>query len=325
MVPISMAEYYSFLMGINSAASASRPPPALDRLASLTVFVRVVETGNFSRAARELGIAQPTASKHVASLEARYGLRLLARTTRRVRPTDEGRAFYVQAKALLAEYEDLESTARRSARAPGGNLRVSCPPALGRMVIAPLVFRYLQLHPGASVDLDLSARYLDPIEEGADVAIRIGELPDSTHRARLLGPSARTLVASPNYLARAGEPTEPADLARHEVLVYSYLPAPDMLKLHHPKRGAVRIRVSGRLRVNNSEVLASAVVEGLGVACLPDWSVREPLAQGRLRGLLPEWEPEGASIHAVFPGGRNLPERVRRFLDFLARSLRTVG
>jgi DNA-binding transcriptional LysR family regulator len=309
---------------MSPAKSSARPASPLDRLSAMAVFVRVVETGSFSRAARDLGIAQPTVSKQVAAIEARYSVRLLERTTRRVRPTDDGRAFYLQAKNLLAEFDELEAAARRNARVPGGKLRVTCPPALGRLVIAPLVFEYLAAHHDASIDLDLSARYLDPIEEGADVAIRIGDLADSSHRARLLGPSPRVLVASPDYLARVGAPREPAELASHDMLIYSYLPAPGTLKLHHPNRGTIRVRVSGRLRVNNSEVLASAVIAGLGVACLPRWSVREVLADGRLRQLLPAWEPEGTSIHAVYPGGRKPSERVRRFLDFLAQELRAA-
>lgn len=309
---------------MNAKNASSRPAASPDRLSAMAAFVRVVEAGSFSRAARDLGVAQPTVSKQIAALEARYAVRLLERTTRRVRPTDDGRAFYLQAKNLLAEFDDLEAAARRSARAPGGKLRLSCPPALGRLVIAPLVFDYLVAHPDASIDLDLSSHYLDPIQEGVDVAIRIGDLADSSHRAKLLGPSARILVASPDYLARMGEPREPAELGLHNVLVYSYLPAPGTLKLHHPKRGTARVRVSGRLRVNNSEVLASAVVAGLGIACLPRWSVRDALAAKQLHRVLPDWEPEGTSIHAVYPGGRNPSERVRRFLNFLTLHLRAA-
>jgi DNA-binding transcriptional LysR family regulator len=293
-----------------------------DRLFAMAVFVRVVETGNFSRAARDLGISQPTASKHVAALEARYRLRLLERTTRHVRATDDGRAFYAQAKKLLSEFDELESVAVKSARTGGGKLRVSCPPALGRMVIAPMVFNYLAANPDTAIDLDLSSRYLDPIEDGVDLAIRIGAQADSSYRARLLAPSLRVLVASPDYLKKHGEPRQPDDLARHRVLVYSYLPNPDVLKLKDGKHRITRVAVAGPLRVNNSEILMSAATTGIGIACLPHWSVREALAAGVLQRLLPDWEPEGTSIYAVYPGGRRLPTRVRRFLDYLAAQMR---
>lgn len=299
-----------------------RSAVVLDRLTAMTVFARVVETGSFSRAARDLGISQPTASKQVAALEARYGQRLLERTTRHVRPTEEGRTFYQHTKALLAQFDELETSTRQNSRAAGGKLRISCPPALGRMVIAPLVFDYLAANADVSIDLDLSSRYSDPIEEGVDLAIRIGAQADSSYRARLLAPSPRVLVASPAYLARRGAPRAPADLGAHDVVVYSYLPAPDVLTLKHKKRGAMHVRVNGQLRVNNSEVLVSAVVSGLGIACLPEWSVRSALATGALRRLLASWEPEGTAIYAVYPGGRRPSVRLRRFLDFLVRQLR---
>lgn len=309
---------------MTSQSKALRSAVVLDRLTAMTVFARVVETNSFSRAARDLGISQPTASKQVAALEARYGLRLLERTTRHVRPTEDGRAFYLHTKALLAQFDELETSTWRNSHAPGGKLRISCPPALGRMVIAPLVFDYLAANADASIDLDLSSRYSDPIEEGVDLAIRIGAQANSSHRARLLAPSPRVLVASPGYLALHGEPREPADLAAHDVVVYSYLPTPDVLKLNHKKRGSVRVRVGGQLRVNNSEVLMSAVAAGLGIACLPVWSVRAALAAGELRRLLVSWEPEGTAIYAVYPGGRRPSVRVRRFLDFLIRRLRSA-
>ena len=293
-----------------------------DRLFAMAVFVRVIETGNFSRAARDLGISQPTASKLVAGLEARYRLRLLERTTRHVRVTDDGRVFYAQAKKLLSQFDELESFATKTSDAAGGKLRVSCPPALGRMVIAPMVFAYLAANPDTAIDLDLSSRYLDPIEDGVDLAIRIGSQADSTYRARLLAPSLRVLVASPDYLKKHGEPKEPADLTRHQVLVYSYLPHPDVLKLKDRKGRGISVAISGRMRINNSEVLMSAVTTGLGIACLPQWAVRDAVAAGRLRRLLPTWEPEGTSIYAVYAGGRRLPTRVRRFLDYLATQMR---
>lgn len=303
--------------------SQKATPPG-DRLFAMTVFIRVVEAGSFSRAAQYLGIGQPSASKQVSSLEAFYNVRLLERTTRRVRPTVDGLAFYEQAKALLAQLDDLEASTLKGARAAGGRLRISCPPALGRMFVAPLIFQYLEDHSDIAIDLDLSSRYLDPIEEGVDLAIRIGAQADSSHRVRLLAPSPRVLVASSDYLKRKGEPREPADLAAHEVLLYSYLPKPNLLKLKNRSGTVMNVRVAGRLRINNSEVLMSAVKFGLGIACLPEWSVTDALAAGQLRRLLPRWEPEGTSIYAVYAGGQRLPTRARHFLDFMAKQLRAA-
>jgi DNA-binding transcriptional LysR family regulator len=192
------------------------------------------------------------------------------------------------------------------------------------MHIAPIVFRYLDAHHDTSIDLDLSSRYLDPIQEGVDLAIRIGAQANSSHRARVLAPSGRVLVASPHYIERHGQPNDPSELATHDVLVYSNLPSPNILKLRHQRRGVSTVRISGRLRINNSEVLVSAVEAGIGIACLPHWSVRTALKAGRLLRLLPAWEPEGTSIYAVYPGGPKPAPRVRRFLDFLAKELRAA-
>lgn len=309
---------------MNQSFSHARHASPSDRLFALTVFVRVVEAGSFSRAARDLGIGQPTASKQVAGLEALYGLRLLERTTRRLRPTEDGQLFYQQSKDLLSRLDELESIALQRSRSSGGRLRISCPPALGRMIVAPIIFKYLNTHDDTSIDLDLSSRYLDPIQEGVDLAIRIGEQSDSSHRARLLAPSTRVLVASPDYIRRHGMPSEVNELERHDVLVYSNLPSPNILKLRHPTNGVVSVQISGRLRINNSEVLVSAVESGIGIACLPHWSVRQALKTKHLLRLLPAWEPEGTSIFAVYPGGLKLPARVRRFLDFLAKELRAA-
>jgi DNA-binding transcriptional LysR family regulator len=311
-------------MTMNQSFSRARHATPSDRLFALTVFVRVVEAGSFSRAARDLGIGQPTASKQVAGLEALYGLRLLERTTRRLRPTEDGQLFYQQSKDLLSRLDELESIALQRSRSSGGRLRISCPPALGRMIVAPIIFKYLDAHDDTSIDLDLSSRYLDPIQEGVDLAIRIGEQSDSSHRARLLAPSTRVLVASPDYVRRHGLPNDVGDLEKHDVLVYSNLPTPNVLKLRHPTKGVVSVHISGRLRINNSEVLVSAVESGIGIACLPHWSVRQALKAKHLLRLLPAWEPEGTSIFAVYPGGLKLPARVRRFLDFLAKELRAA-
>lgn len=318
----SVAFYNSQVMIPSGPRSRADVPS--DRLFAFNIFIRVIETGSFSKAARDLAIGQPAASKQVAALEALYGVRLIERTTRQLRPTEDGRVFYHQAKELLSKLDELESVTLQRSRSGGGSLKISCPPALGRMIVAPIVFKYLNAHADASIDLDLSSRYLDPIQEGVDLAIRIGEQSDSSHRARLLAPSTRVLVASPGYIGRRGMPAEVADLEKHDVLVYSNLPSPNLLKLRHPAKGTSTVHISGRLRINNSEVLVSAVEAGLGIACLPHWSVRHALKTKRLLKLLPAWEPEGTSIFAVYPGGPRLPARARRFLDFLAGELRTA-
>jgi len=297
----------------------------MDRLAVMALYARVVETGSFSRAAAALGLGQPTASKQIAALEERLGVRLLERSTRRLRPTEAGREFYERCRRLVDEADDLESSARRGARGAVGRLRVACPMGFGRLHVVPIVVRFLAAHPEAQVDLVMNDRYVDLAEEGVDVAIRIANLGDSTLHARRLGETPRALVASPAYLRRRGAPRTPADLERHDFVVYAYFDAPERLALVGPDGAAADVRVKARLRVNNAEAMREAVLGGIGICAMPLWAIGAELAAGTAKRVLPDWAPPASAVQAVYSSARHLPARVRLFIDFVAAELSRMG
>ncbi len=297
----------------------------MDRLAVMALYARVVETGSFSRAAAALGLGQPTASKQIAALEERLGVRLLERSTRRLQPTEAGREFYERCRRLVDEADDLESSARRGVRGAVGRLRVACPMGFGRLHVVPIVVRFLAAHPEAQIDLVMNDRYVDLAEEGVDVAIRIANLGDSTLHARRLGETPRALVAAPAYLRRRGTPRTPADLERHDFVVYAYFDSPERLALTDPDGAAAEVRVKARLRVNNAEAMREAVVGGIGLGVIPLWALRAELASGTVKRVLPDWGPPPSAIQAVYSSARHLPARVRLFIDFVAAELAQAG
>jgi DNA-binding transcriptional LysR family regulator len=291
----------------------------MDRLAVMALYARVVETGSFSRAAAALGLGQPTASKRIAALEARLGVRLLERSTRRLQPTEAGREFYERCRRLVDEADELESGASRGARSAVGRLRVACPMGFGRLYVVPVVVRFLAAHPEAQIDLVMNDRYVDLAEDGVDLAIRIANLGDSTLHARRLGETPRALVASPAYLRRRGTPKTPADLERHDFVVYAYFDAPERITLARSDGTTAEVRVKARLRVNNAEAMRAAVVGGIGLCPMPLWAVQEALAAGAVRIVLPDWRPPASAVQAVYASARHLPTRVRLFLEFFER------
>lgn len=297
----------------------------MDRLDVMTLFARVVETGSFSRAAGECGIGQPTASKQVAALERRLGVRLLERSTRRLRATEAGQEYYQGCRRMLDEVDDIETRVGAGVQAMAGRIRVACPMAFGRLYVAPVVIGFMAAYPRATVDLVMDDRYVDLVEQGADLSIRIANLePDSLLHARRLGDGPRAIVGAPSYLRRHGAPREPEDLARHAFAVYANFQDPESLRL---RRGdelrEARIRAS--LRVNNAEVMLSAARAGLGLSVLPLWCAAEDLQRGTLRRVLPQWQPPASGIWAVYASARHQPLRVRSFLDYLARRLALPG
>jgi len=293
----------------------------MDRLDTMALFARIVETGSFSRAAEGLKVTQPTASKRIAALERRLGVRLLERSTRRLRPTEAGLDFYERCQRLLAEADEIESSVRAGAQAAVGRIRVAAPMGFGRMHVVPVVNRFLAAHPDASIDLLMNDRFVDLVEEGVDLSIRIANLDDSLLHAWALGETPRLLVASPGYLAAQGTPAAPADLARHRFVVYTYFDDPELLSLRGPA-GNSTLRVDACLRVNNAEAMRAAALAGLGIAPLPVWCAAEELARGALRDVLPAWRPPSSRLYVVYSSARYLPARVRLFIDFLAAELR---
>jgi DNA-binding transcriptional LysR family regulator len=293
----------------------------MDRLDVMALYARVVETGSFSRAGDEFALGQPAVSKRIAALEARLGARLLERTTRRLRPTEAGRDYYERCRRLVDEADDLETQVRRGTRAAAGRIRVAAPMGFGRMYLMPLVVRFLAANPDAAIDLVMNDRFVDLTEEGVDLAIRIANLGDSGLHARRLGDTPRALVAAPAYLRRRGSPRTPADLDRHDFIVYAYFDNPERLALAGPE-GEAEVRVKARLRVNNAEAMREAALGGLGICPIPLWAVDEALASGTLRMVLPGWRPPSSAVHLVYSSARYLPTRVRVFMDYLARELR---
>ena len=289
----------------------------MDRLALLQTYVAVVYTGSFTAAAARLGLSRAMASRHVQVLEDRLGVRLLHRTTRRVSPTEPGLGFLERARRLLAYFDDAETEARGERAAPRGTLRVNAPVSFGRAHLAAALPGFLARHPGLSVELMVNDRVVDLIEEGFDVAVRIGRLADSTLVARRLKTISIGLAASPDHLARHGTPAEPADLARHAWLGYAYS-ATGSLRLIGPGGREETVRVGGPLAANNGDILAEAAAGGAGIVLQPDFILAPFIAAGRLTPVLPQWQGPPLGLYAVHHQSRHVAAKVRAFVDHLA-------
>jgi DNA-binding transcriptional LysR family regulator len=290
----------------------------------MEAFATVAREGSLSGAARALGLTPSAVSRIVARIEARLGVRLLLRTTRRLRLTAEGEAYARAATRILADLDEVESGIADQA-SPRGRVRVSASMAHGRMVIVPLLGAFVARHPGITVEIDLSDQIADVLGGRADVAIRFGPLADSPLSARKLGETGRSVVASPAYLARAGLPRVPADLARHNCLDFSFR----RIEPGWPFREGGRdylMRVSGNMTANNGETLVQLALQGAGITRVGHFHVDEEIAAGRLVPLLEEYNPQDReSIHAVFLGGATMPARIRVLVDFLAEHLRPAA
>ncbi len=297
----------------------------MDRITTMLTFMRVVETGSFSKAAAELGMTQPTATKAVAEAERRLGARLLHRTTRGVAPTELGSLYYERCKLAAHHFAEAEQVASAGAGVAGGTLRLNTSVAFGRRVMAPLVLKYMQEHPALQIDLGLDDRYVNLVEQGVDVAIRMGRLADSTLGASYLGSNPWVLVAAPAYLARRGTPKDPAALSAHACLVYSSVQG-DARWLFQGPRGASgsdpSVPVRGPLRSNNLSTVLAACEAGFGLAVLPRYVARESLQSGRVTALLSDYTLPAQEVHAVFPSPKLVPQQVSGFIRWLQGQLR---
>lgn len=289
----------------------------MDRLGEMEAFVRVVDLGGFTEAARKLGVSKSAVSKHVASLEERMGARLLNRTTRRVSPTEIGLAFYDRAIRVLAEALEAEAMVSSMQDAPRGELRISAPVSFGLRVIAPAVAEFLKTYEDISVHMVLDDRRVELVAEGYDLAIRIGDLPDSSLKARRLGDVSSLLVASPAYVAAHGTPERWQDLTGHNLLHYSNLSSGNYWRLAGADGEERQIRATGRLTVNNGDALLKAAEAGLGIAYSPDFIIGDAIREGRLVELLPDARRPVFGIYAVYPQGRFPQPKLRVFIDFL--------
>ena len=298
----------------------------MDTVAGIRLYIRVVETGSFSKASAGLGITQPTATKYVAALEKRLGARLLHRSTRGVTPTEVGAAYYDKCKAIAQQLEEADNLALLMQARLGGVLRISTSVAFGRRVLTPLVLEFMRLHPAVQVELSFEDRYVNLVEQGIDVAVRMGRLADSQLGARYLGTNPWLLVASPAYLVAHGTPKKPTDLGQHNALVYSTVQGDERWHFSGAhgsasvaaQSSAISVAVSGPLRSNNLSALLSAARAGLGVAVLPRYVAHGSVAAGALQPLLERWQLPAQEVHAVFPSPKMLPSKVKSLCDFLA-------
>ena len=289
----------------------------MDRIQAVRLFVRVVDLGSFSKAAAELGMGQPAATKQVARMEALLGARLLHRTTHGVTPTEIGALYYEKCRLIAHHVEEAESVAALLQSQLQGGLRLSTSVAFGRRVLAPMVMRFMKLNPQLHVDLSCDDRYVNLVEQGIDVAIRMGRLADSSLGSRYLGLNPWVVVASPGYLAHRGEPATPQELQGHDALVYSSVQGDARWQFTGPQGEVESMPVRGPLRSNNLSTLLLAAREGLGVAALPRYVAEESIANGAVQSLLEGWTLPAQEIHAVYPSPRMVPAKVTQFIEWL--------
>lgn len=289
----------------------------MDTVAGLRLFIRVVETGSFSKASAGLGITQPTATKHVAALEARLKARLFHRSTRGVTPTEVGALYYDKCKRIVREIDEADSVAALMQERLTGTLRISTSVAFGRRTLTPLVLRFMQQHPGVQVDLSFEDRYVNLVEQGLDLAIRMGRLADSSLGARFLGLNPWVLVAARPYLAEHGTPKRPQDVERHAALIYSTVQGDDRWHFTGADGHTVPVPVKGPLRSNNLSALLAAARAGMGLAMLPWYVAHESVKTGAVVPILERWSLPAQEIHAVYPSPRLVPAKVTGFVDWL--------
>jgi len=282
----------------------------------MRAFVAVAETGQFSTASNRLGLSRAMASKQVMDLETHLGARLLNRTTRKVSLTEQGAAYLERCRDIFASLEEAEQEITRQASEPIGRMRVSAPMAFGASHLAPQVAKFAALYPRVGIDLILNDRLVDLVDEGYDLAIRIGRLADNSLVAKRIGEMQLLCCASPLYLENYGRPREPEDLSRHECILYSY--ASTGATWSFPtSRGPGTVKVSGRVTCNNGEAICQMAIHGLGVILQPDFIVNAHLASGVLEQLLTDDLPEPVGIYAIHQSRKHVPARIRSFIEFL--------
>lgn len=288
----------------------------MDRWQAMETLVHVVEAGSFSGAARRMNAGQPTVSKAVAQLEASLGVQLLLRSSRGLTPTESGLAYYQGARRALEAAADADSSARGASTGMCGRLVVSAPVTFARLHVMPQLQRFLDQHPQLQVDVVLDDRYIDLLEEGVDVALRLGALSDSAMTARRIGRSPRAVLATPSYLARHGAPEHPADLLRHQAVVYNRAgsAAACMFQCGELQES---VTLAGRVRVSAAEGVRAAVLADMGVTVASEWMFAPELASGQVRRLLPGWTLPAMDLWAVFPSGRKASAKARAFAAFV--------
>ena len=291
----------------------------MDRLAAIQVFSQVVESGSFARAAGRLGLSTSAASRHVAELEARLQTRLLNRTTRRVSLTESGRAFYERSVQLLADLEEAEQEAARTAVVPRGTIKLTASVNFGVRHIAPAIAAFLAQHREVGFDVSLSDRIVDLVEEGFDLGIRVGVAGSDNIVARKLGETRLVPCASPGYIQAHGAPQAPEELEEHNCFTYEYVTPRNLWRFRDPSGHERAVRVRGNLHSNNGDLLAEAAARGAGIVFEPAFIVGLDVRAGRLVALLQDFVPLPVPIYAVYPSRKHLSAKVRLFVDFLVR------
>ena len=291
-------------------------------LAALAALVKVVQAGSFTRAAEAMRTQKAHLSRVITHLERELGVRLLERTTRSLSLTEVGREIFERAVGILGAVEDAERVAQRMLAEPRGVLKLTCGVEFGVIAVSRWIDAYLQRYPQVSVDADFTGRVIDIVHEGFDLAIRVGELPDSRLAARRLGELHYGLFASPDYLARRGIPGSPEELAQHDLLVFTAGSHRVGWRLVQGSENR-RIEAPARLRINNSFAVRDAAIQGLGIAQLPALVANAALSSAQLTRVLPDWHPPAVPVHALFPSNRYLTPKVRAFIDHAVHAFST--
>jgi len=292
----------------------------MDRIVAMQLFRRVVETGSFSAVSREMQLAQPTVSKQIASLEKYLQIKLLNRSTRQLNLTDAGQRYYQRCCQILDEVTDIEAELQQQQDAAIGTLRISVPIAAGRMKILPCLWQFYEQHPELKLDIHFDDHYIDLVKEGIDVAIRIGDLSDSSLIAKKMRTVPRYTVASPEYLERYGEPRDLQDLERHDCIVYSLLSTRNEWHFNHQDTKE-KTMVHGRFSSNSPDAIRQAALEGKGIAVILGWLVEEDIAEGHLKVILKDYTPTSLDLNAIYPERRFMPAKVSLLLDYLQAEL----
>lgn len=292
----------------------------MDRLEAMHLFVRVAELGSFSAVALQLGVARSVVTRQVAALESHLGVKLMARSTRRLTLTSAGSAYLEKCRVILNLVESAETDVAEERLTPRGHLRISLPLVFGLKRLAPLLLEFSQRHPEVSLDMDYSDRRVNLIEEGIDLSVRITRRLQAGDVARKIGSASMHVVAAPEYLARHGRPQHPAELAQHECLGYTAGGAGQLWQFMVD--GTLEsFPLHSRINANNGEVLSEAAAQGLGLTQQPDFIIAPFLAAGRVEIVLADYPVPELGIYAVLPGNRHVPLRVRVLMDFLAERL----
>ncbi len=288
----------------------------MDKLEAMTAFVKVVALGSYAEAGRALGLTRSAVSKAVMELEQLLGARLLDRTTRRAGPTEAGLAYYERCTDIIARVEETEMQVSRLHGEPKGVLKVNAPMSFGTLYLGPAIAEFMIAYPELKIELTLTDRFIDPIEEGVDITVRIAALADSSLIARRIAPARRVIAAAPSYIERHGEPLDPDDLARHDCLNYGHTTT--LQRWHLRRNGdAITVPIHATLCSNNGDVLRAAALAGRGIALLPTFLVGPDIGAGRLQIVLEPFSPPDLGIHALYTPNRYLAAKTRAFIDFL--------